>query len=68
MKGTKDFPGCRGQAQQLGELMVGGAVVMAAASMAISLWGSTTDGHASYAITVIYPAGDWTSENSVLRN
>lgn len=32
MKGTKDFPGCLGQAQQLGKLMMGGAVVMASAS------------------------------------
>lgn len=55
MKGTKDFPGCRGQSQQLGKLMMGGVVVMAAASMAISQWGSTRIGRASYSNTVTYP-------------
>lgn len=48
------FPGCRGQPQQLGESMAGGAVVTAAVSMAISPRGSTSIGHASNANAVSY--------------
>lgn len=55
MKGTKNFPGCRGQPQQLGESMMGGAVVMAAVSMTRSPWGSTSRGHASFTNTATYP-------------
>lgn len=39
MKGTRDFPGYRGQPQQLNESMMGGAAVMAAASMATTVVG-----------------------------
>jgi len=54
MKGTRDFPGRCGQRQQLPELILGGAAVVAAALTVISPWGSPSIKHANIN-SVIYP-------------